>query len=322
VVLVLGAVAGIAITTWREAVRDRQPADLDDAFVYDVERYKVVPPGKIGYEEVAQIETGLELATTVAVGPGDEIVLAGDQCVLIHDSRGTRRHALTVAATPLCAAVSAEGVLFVGYRRAVERGPLAGPLTRLLELSGKKARITSMAVVRDTVFVADAGARAVWTFGRDGRARGRIGERDADRNVPGFVVPSPYFDVLMAPDGLLRIVDPGRHRITAFTTEGELELAWGQASFALEGFSGCCNPSHIALLPDGRFVTSEKGIARVKVYDAEGRFVTVVVGPAGLDTETGPCDVAVDSKGRILVLDPGRGVLRIFGPKPRSARED
>jgi len=135
-------------------------------------------------------------------------------------------------------------------------------------------------------------------------------------------VPSPYFDLLVAPDGLLRIVDPGRHKITAFTEGGDLELSWGKPTLEIEGFGGCCNPSHIAMLEDGRFVTSEKGIARVKVHDAEGRFVTAVVGPAGLDTETGPCDVAVDSKGRILVLDPGRGVLRIFAPKPRSARED
>ena len=98
--------------------------------------------------------------------------------------------------------------------------------------------------------------------------------------------------------------------------------SWGTPSYALEGFSGCCNPAHLAVLPDGRFVTSEKGLARVKVYDDQGRFETAVVAPDQLDTEAGPCDVAVDGTGRILVLDPGRGVVRIFEAKGRGDRED
>jgi sugar lactone lactonase YvrE len=324
VVVVLLAVVGVVVATWRESGRDRKPADLDPAFVYDVDRFKDVPPEKIGYREAARVETGLQGATALAVGPGDEIVVGGDERVLVFASTGARLGELAVDEAPLCLAVAADGVLYAGSSRAVARGPLAGPLEPFLEVPGEKARLTSIAVGKDSLFVADMGARAVWRFGRDGRERGRIGLRDDDRNVPGFVVPSPYFDVLVAPDGLLRIVDPGRHRISAFTTDGYLELSWGEASFALEGFSGCCNPSHIAMLPDGRVVTSEKGLARVKVHDAHGRFETAVVGPAGLDTETGPCDVAVDSDSRILVLDPGRGVVRIFVPKTdgRSARDD
>ena len=103
---------------------------------------------------------------------------------------------------------------------------------------------------------------------------------------------------------------------------GDLEFAWGKPSFELEGFSGCCNPSHFAMLPDGRFVTSEKGIPRVKVHDADGSFVTAVVGCDGLDTETDPCDVATDLEGRIVVLDPGKAVVRIFESKGGSDRED
>jgi hypothetical protein len=115
-------------------------------------------------------------------------------------------------------------------------------------------------------------------------------------------------------------VDPGRHRICAFTDGGDLEITWGEPSFELEGFSGCCNPSHLAMLPDGRFVTSEKGIPRVKVYDVDGTFLTVVVGPDGLETEMEPCDVATDSRGRILVLDGG--TVRVFEPKGGSAGGD
>jgi hypothetical protein len=323
VVLVLAAVVVAVFAVSREAGRDRAPADLDPAFVYDVERYKVIPEERIGYRETARFDTGLESAKAIAAGPAGEIVVGGDERVRVFTASGVPTRALLLGYAPQCLTVSSEGELWVASHRAVERNPLHGPLTRVLEIPGKKTHITSIAVSRDALFVADMGERAVRHYTLAGDLVGRIGTKDQDRNVPGFVVPSPYFDLLVARDGLLRIVDPGRHRVTAFTVDGYLEQSWGRPSFALEGFSGCCNPSHIAQLPDGSFVTSEKGIARVKVYDAEGRFVTAVVGTEGLDTESVPCDIAVDGQGRILVLDPGRSVVRIFeSTEGRSARDD
>jgi len=82
-----------------------------------------------------------------------------------------------------------------------------------------------------------------------------------------------------------------------------------------EGFCGCCNPSHIALFPDGRFVTSEKGLPRVKVYDAKGVFVGLVAGPDMFAEDAVGLDLAVDSRGRILVLDPARRMVRVFAAK-------
>ena len=55
-----------------------------------------------------------------------------------------------------------------------------------------------------------------------------IGARDPDRNIRGFVVPSPYFCVRMAPDGLLRVTNPGEHQIEAYTLDGDLETGVGQ----------------------------------------------------------------------------------------------
>lgn len=319
-VLLAAVVAAFAL--WRATGRDREPADLDDAFVYDVDRYRVVPPERIGYREVACFETGLVRAAAVAVAADGGIFAAGDDRVVVLSPEGDRRAEIPVEGKPCALAVSPGGGLHLATEDRVFRGPLSGPLAELLRLPGDRARITSIAVDRDSVWVADAGSRGVWRFGLDGVPRGRIGDRDPDRGLPGFNVPSPYFDLLVAPDGLLRIVDPGRHRIDAFTVDGHRELSWGEASFALEGFSGCCNPAHLALLPDGSFVTSEKGIPRVKVYDASGSFVTAVVGSDGLDTEVAPCDVAADSRGRIVLLDPGRGRVRVFAPRRQAGTGD
>ena len=84
---------------------------------------------------------------------------------------------------------------------------------------------------------------------------------------------------------------------------------------SIEGFSGCCNPVHVASLPDGSFVTSEKGLLRIKIHNQIGEFVTVVAMPDQFDKDTGDVDIAVNSKGQILVLDPKRKQVRIFQEK-------
>jgi hypothetical protein len=73
-------------------------------------------------------------------------------------------------------------------------------------------------------------------------------------------------------------------------------------------------------------VTSEKGLPRIKVYDATGRFESVVAGLEQLEIEHqsvvdprtagqhSAFDVATDTQGRVLVLDPRRKVVRIFVP--------
>jgi hypothetical protein len=87
---------------------------------------------------------------------------------------------------------------------------------------------------------------------------------------------------------------------------------------SIEEFCGCCNPSHIALLDDGSFVTSEKGIARVKVSNRIGKLVSVVAGSDQFTEGTEDLDLAVDSKNRIYVLDPKRKMVRIFEKNVKS----
>ena len=80
----------------------------------------------------------------------------------------------------------------------------------------------------------------------------------------------------------------------------------------IDGFGGCCNPSHIAILGDGSFVTSEKGIPRVKIHNRLGELVGVVAPSEQFDENTVGLDLAFDSQDRIYVLDPKRKAIRIF----------
>jgi hypothetical protein len=83
----------------------------------------------------------------------------------------------------------------------------------------------------------------------------------------------------------------------------------------IEGFSGCCNPSHFAILEDGSFVTSEKGLARVKIYNRIRDIVSVVALPDQFIEGTVGLDLAVDSSQKIYVLDPRQKLVRIFEKK-------
>ena len=103
---------------------------------------------------------------------------------------------------------------------------------------------------------------------------------------------------------------------------------WGRPSAGIEGFCGCCNPVGLALLPDGRHVTCEKGLPRVKVYSPKGGFESVVAGTetfyenaktGALKTRSdglvGGLDAAVDSQQRIYILDLVANDVRIMQRK-------
>ena len=119
-------------------------------------------------------------------------------------------------------------------------------------------------------------------------------------------------------------------RIETYTPDGTLWSFWGESSATIEGFFGCCNPAHIAVLPDGRIVTAEKGLLRVKVFAPDGTFDGVVAGPSQLDShgqvegqeladhEFTAVDLAADSRGRVLVLDRNAGRVRVFEEKPKT----
>jgi hypothetical protein len=324
---------GVGVAAWlRIDPSGLQGSGLSDAFDYNLEQYQKTDPKLIHYVQKTKFPAGLRQARAIAVGPKDRIFVAGDKAVRIFQSDGKPLSPIVLDQEPCCLAVGnathkPPGRIYVGMRDHVEVLNADGKRQAVWQRPGKRTVLTSIALADEDVFVADAGGLVVWHYDPSGKLLGQIGRRDPVRGIPGFIVPSPYFDVAVAPDGLLRVANPGAHQIEAFTFDGHLELSWGKRGMGIEAFCGCCNPSNIAILADGRVVTAEKGIPRVKVYRESGELECVVVGPQTLapnrtaTTETReelrlhPVDLAIDSRSRILVLDPTAGLVRIFEHK-------
>ena len=177
----------------------------------------------------------------------------------------------------------------------------------------EKAYLTSIDADIWYVYVADAGSRRIWRYRKEGGDPLEIGKKDWANGVRGFNIPSPFFDIAISrADGSLWAVNPGFHALENYRPDGMPLTSWESSGMRIEGFSGCCNPAHFALLPDGGFVTAEKGLPRVKIHNVDGSLRCVVAAPDRFDEDAEGLDVAVGEDGKIYVLDPGRNQVRVF----------
>ncbi|MBC8481229.1 MAG: hypothetical protein H8D47_01000 [Planctomycetes bacterium] len=299
---------------------------LDKDFIYDIGDKVKIDPNLIFYTESSvPIVTGFKKSHAIAIDANGTIYAAGDKAVRLFESSGNSLGEIQLDSNPRCITVSKDGNIYIGMKNHVLVYDANKKHLASWPHLNSDAVLTSIAVLKNDIFVADAGNRIVLRYDTNGKLLSRIGGKDNDRNIPGFVIPSPYFDLAIADDGLLRVVNPGRHRIEAYTFDGDLEFWWGIYSPNIEGFCGCCNPVNFAILEDGSFVTAEKGLVRVKVYDIDGNFTAVVAGPEQLvksheaeicqipaNCQAGGFDLAVDNKQQILILDTIKNVIRTF----------
>ena len=315
----VGGASVLAVGSAFGAGKDANP------FAYDVQRFSKTDPKLIRYEEAARFTCSNPEPRRIALGPENRIYVAGKNGVTVLDQAGARVQDIATSSPARCVAVATDGTVYVGLQDRVEVFDRKGQRQAAWESPGQKTWFTGMAAGEHEIYVADSGNRVVLRYDRSGKLAGRIGVKDKERNIPGLIVPSPYLDVELGRDGLLRVNNFGRHRVEAYTSNGDLEFFWGKPSAGIEGFCGCCNPVGMAMLPDGRYVTCEKGLPRVKIYSAEGKFDCVVAGPESFpenvrahslaDCTVGGLDIAADAQGRVYVLDLIVGDVRVMRRK-------
>jgi len=250
----------------------------------------------------------------IAVGTGDRIYALGDGEVRIFEPDGTFLRGYKVLPDATCLAAGNDGRVVVGAPGRVEFYDSEGRHTGGFAAGAKDGpvAVTKVKMFGKEVLVADVAARIIRRYDMKGVQLGLIGTAN---KTGSFMLPNKWLDFDVDAKGVVRATDTGRHQVSAWTLDGSRLGAFGK--FGMQDpadFVGCCNPVNLALAPDGKVVTGEKMVARVKVYEPEGEKLLAVIGSENFDPKCTNIHLAVDSKGRILAADPVRREVQIFSP--------
>lgn len=210
--------------------------------------------------------------------------------------------------------VDQQGMIYVTSKTQVNVFNPDGVKLATWPAPSDKSQLLAVAVVGDRVAVSDIGTRTVYVYDKGGALQG-----DITGYGKGFILPSDNFELADTPDGTLLVANSGKMeagRIEAYDPVTlEPRYMWGRDGEDIIGFNGCCNPTGIVVLDDGRVATTEKTLTTIKVFTdrRDGSLSSVVAGPESLGEDT-PWDIAVDDNGRLIVLFTDISMIRIFAP--------
>jgi hypothetical protein len=310
--LVFLAVIIIAVVAFdfNASKSDKLPAN---PYEFNVDPFSLIDTTLIQYKESRDLAINFNEPTGVSYFD-NQLFVVGDQKMQIMEPNGKLIKEISFEQKPSCVYASSSNI-FVGFRKSLSVLNRDGLNIANWNSFSDSTVITSIAEKEGIVFVADAGKRIIRKFDLDGKQQGVILGKSGNDQIHGFIIPSPYFDLAFNTNNELWVVNPGKHSLENYTVSGELRTWWEASSIKIEGFSGCCNPAHFAFLPDGSFVTSEKGIIRIKVYKPSGEFSGVVAAPSKFAENGHAPDLAIDNQGNVYVLDMDKKMLRLFVKK-------
>jgi hypothetical protein len=282
----------------------------------DYTELKQIDTALIGYIKIRTIETGTKGLTGITVGKNGDIYSCGNKVVEVFDSSGKRTRTIAIDTAASCLAID-DRDLYIGMGPKVACYDISGEKKTSWEAYNTGGFVTSVAINSPYVYIADAVNKRILKCSEHGRLEKVIGKKDSITGSPGFIIPSMYFDIAFGAFNDLWAVNPGRLQIENYTPSGIMQFAWGEASYDNGGFTGCCNPAHMALLPDGSFVTYEKGLDKIKVFNPTGEFLCMVAGAGSFrgnaDFQLGNNnlvkDIATGIDGRIYVLDAYNNIV-------------
>jgi hypothetical protein len=312
IVLIVLALA-IVVIIGKDFIGKKAGKNMENPYEYNIDEYRKVDSTQILYVEKLNFPVKIDLWAGITVFDSTIIVANGKELQKFNYS-GKLVFSKQLIDTATCVTVDRNQQIWIGMTSYVVMYDQDGTLVKRWNSLGDRAIFTSIAVSGENVYVADAGNRIIHNFNKSGQSVQKIGEKDDQKGIPGFIIPSPYFDVAIDDNGLLWAANTGRHTFENYNRDGSLRTSWGVTSMKIEGFSGCCNPAHFAILDDNSFITSEKGMPRIKLYDQHGQFIGIVAPPAAFDGSLAP-DITVDKQHRVIALDFERQQIRIFEKK-------
>jgi len=167
------------------------------------------------------------------------------------------------------------------------------------------------------VYVADTGNDRVQAFDADGAFLAALGAPGAGGDGPPGLGPlNRPVDVAVAPDGTLRVVEEGNHRVQVFGRDGEARYTLG-AFGATDG--QLKSPAAIAVDPAGGTWVADRVNRRLVRWDACGRVIEGWGGSmAGYGYRVGelsvPTGIAIAADGTAYVADSGTRRIQRIAP--------
>jgi hypothetical protein len=298
---------------------DRPDKSKANPYEYNIDEFKNADPSIVLYKESKNFKIGFEKPKAISIH-NDKIYLAGDTRIKIIGLSGELLSEIPLPGEPHTVESTGDKI-FVALKNQILVFSSGGEKIAEWNIAGENTFLTAIAAQNGNVFVADAGMRKVYRFSEDGQLLNEFEGKSGDDVLHGFIIPSPNFDLDINDEGELWVVNPGMHALENYTLDGNLRAHWKSTSMNPEGFSGCCNPAHFTFLADGSFVTSEKGLVRIKIHKPSGEFLGMVAAPSQFSDEGKAPDIAVDSRGNVYALDFEKNIVRVFEPKQGSDLE-
>jgi len=259
------------------------------------------------WEPVKVFDPGIGKLKAVAVSK-DAVILAGESFIAAYSSELSEKWNIKTESPVTSVAIASERIYAV-VNNTIRVFGINGEIITDWGTYDEKSLITSISANDNYIAFADATSKIVFILDKGGEVKyfaGKDGEP--------FNVPSPYFDVVLGRDNTLYVVNPGNRRIERRTIDGKLIDYFGQAGLEADAFCGCCNPAHFTLYKDG-YVTSEKGINRIKILDNKGNFIEFV-SSVNKFLPPMPLDIAVSDDGQTIYgANPADSKLYLFKRK-------
>jgi hypothetical protein len=310
--IVVLALALIAIVV-ADLLKNRTDKRPDNPYALEYDDLRNVNPDLISHRETKNFRLKGDSLGAMIIDSAS-IYVSMDQNILVLDFNGTIKQTIPVTETVKSLAKCSDHNLVVGFNNYIAKIDGNGTILAKTKPVNDKSVITNLAVYKDRILFADAGNRTIYELDKDLNQVNSFEGKREEGALHGFIVPSANFDLAFTNSGELWVVNPGLHAIENYDSSGKMRAFWEATSFRLDGFSGCCNPARIAIMNNDSFVTSEKGIVRIKIHDPSGKFVSVVAPPSKFKEDGKAPDVAVNNNGIVYALDYDKKMIRIFEP--------
>ncbi len=247
----------------------------------------------------------------IALDKQGRLYAAGDSEVKVFDAAGVLERRWSSALPPYSVAASADGNVWVGQTGQIEIFDGAGKLQRTWKNGAHWGLVTSIGFLKDWVLIGDASHRCIHRCEASGKSLNSIGK---DNPLDGLAIPNGVVDFGVDPHGVIHVANPGKHRVERYSPEGSLLGHMGKFTGSdPTGFSGCCNPTNVAVVGPDLLCVTEKAGPRVKIYDYAGKLLAMIES-AGFHPGTKNMDVAVDGRRHIFVSDPAKLAVFEFEP--------